>query len=152
MNSTRVEMVERYIQDLPQTPLRFSKSSRKINYTGNVDDLVLDILDRIYYYCSMNTDNIRETGPRRRRSVLDIWRHTQFYIPDLTIFEVMRSLFRLGNKNLISSLVCPGIGRRVFTAKIYYPYHYMAGQDIKDEFRLTFYDWETIGLPEKVKA
>ena len=146
-NLSKIKKVEKYIAHRPQTPLRFSRSSKKIKFTGDLDALVIDILNSTHRHWSININNIHETSPGRRRSVLDIWRHALTYDPDITIYAVMRSLFSLGNKDLlIGGFYCGNIGRRVFRSRESYRFGNFWGERDQDEFGLSFSDWETIGL------
>jgi hypothetical protein len=145
---TNVEKVRTYIQKFPQTPLHFPDQEDEIKFTGSMNKLVTEILNKVELFPSKNVNNHVETWPGRRRSVLDIWRHVQFYKPDTTIFAVMRCLFRLGEENL-TGCVCKEINRRTFRLKCHHLHLGLGNMDELDEFGLVFEDWKEIGRKKK---
>jgi hypothetical protein len=59
----------------------------------------------------------------------------------------MRSLFSLGNKDLlVGGFYCWNIGRRTFMSRKNFLMGIFYGEKDQDEFGLSFSDWETIGL------
>jgi len=97
-------------------------------------------VDMTYYYRSKNINNWTETGINKWRSSLDIWRHTKFYKPEVTIFEVMEALYNM-SKYYVGHY-CPDISRRVFKLKKNCD-AFLQTED-RDEYGLYFYEWKNI--------
>ena len=141
-----------YINERNTTPLQFWKLNEikeeeltNIANSGNLDMLVFKCLEctNVYYSFNISTRNM-ETTSNRWRSSLDIWRHVKYFKSDVTIFQVMKSLWDI-KENLVGHY-CPDIQRRVFKDKISNPYgYYLACNDnIFDEYSLEWEDWEHI--------
>jgi hypothetical protein len=119
----RREKILKYIEKYDQSPLVFRKyiSSDKSDhfpsisgdYDEPVDNLVMNILDMSQRYGSFNrkTDSI-ETGNGRMRSSFDIWRHAKAVLPDIDIFSIMESIYRI--KDDIYGHYCSQVHRAVF--------------------------------------
>lgn len=60
--------------------------------------------------------NKYQTGKRKRRSSGDIWRHVISTNPEVTIFDVMTSLYNLGKwpNNVVGSDYCSDVNKQVF--------------------------------------
>jgi hypothetical protein len=150
-----------YIKDLDKSPLKFNFSSiadqrrgeKNINAVIN-DWFVWTILESTGKYGSINSlTKIKETYAGCNRSVLDIWRHCIYYRPELTIFDIMNSLYSLVYDGDISTLFCGNIERRVFY--IYFSYNEedddfsgefdgyqdSSDEEEEDEFGLVFPEW-----------
>lgn len=81
--------------------------------TKGIDILVFEIITLSSRLGSYNsTMNFIETYPGRMRSSLDIWRHAKSVIPDVDIFTVMESIYRL--KDRIYGHYCITVKRSVF--------------------------------------
>jgi len=79
----------------------------------NIDILVKGIITLSTSYGSYNTTmNYVETFPGKMRSSLDIWRHAKSVIPDIDIFTVMESIYRL--KDRLYGHYCSTVKRAVF--------------------------------------
>lgn len=82
---------------------------------ASLDDLVHGVLYTTHFARSINSVRTSvETWPSRNRSSLDIWRHCKYFRPDITIFEVMDSLYRQQGK--LKSQFCWQVMRRVFNS------------------------------------
>src|SRR3972149_8159500 len=105
----------------------------------SLDRLVLKCLDLTNLYHSYSEDNVIETNMGKYRSVLDIWRHVKYFRPEVTIFEVMNSLYR--NREKLAGQYCINIRRRVFKLKKYNNIlTILNSQNSFDEFGLKFKD------------
>lgn len=149
-------MVIEYISDRTTTPLKFvdyvyQYQSPQLSYKDDnvlipneeklsLDELVLKVLFFTHFYGSFG-DNF-ETTRDRYRSVLDIWRHVIYYRSDVSIFDVMHSLFN--NRTLLIGQYCGNVERRVFKLKEHVENGSLLGVHAHDEFGLQFRDWENI--------
>jgi hypothetical protein len=113
-------------------------------YTEDFDKIVLKCLDLTNNYASISCENKFTTHSGKWRSVLDIWRHVKYFVPECTIYDVMRSLFK--NKDLLVGHYCTTINRRVFRLKKNINGYGLISLNDLDEFYLKFNDWEDIGL------
>lgn len=119
------------------------------DFTEDGDSLIVSCLklSKVLYSAIKSKDGFyyTETPPGRRRSVLDIWRHAKYINPNIDIFYVMRELYSIMERGegKTNSLVCNGIGRRVFRYTGLMSRNY--SPDERDEFGLLFNQWENIG-------
>jgi hypothetical protein len=118
----------------------------------SVDDMIVRTLQLAWDYASEHPENgFIECGSKRRRSSLDIWRHIKFYYPEVTIFDVMHSLYNLYRKE-VYGFYCTTVWRRVYKYKTYWSSGNeelmadMSGQknDNFDEYGLEWKEWEDI--------
>lgn len=138
------QQVANYISDREQNILHW-KIKNEVNEKLsklNLDDLIIQTVGLTSIYNSYNEKNMRTCYDDRWRSSLDIWRHVKFYKPDVTIFQVMNSLFSLQDK--LIGHYCEQIWRRVFRKKIGNSTSILRGLRERDEYNLTFYEWENI--------
>lgn len=141
-----------YISHYDQTPLYFkSKSVNKESISKlSINDLVMKVLSLTKRYSSYNLKTgAKETKINRRRSSLDIWRHCKYFQPDITIFQVMRSLYKL--EPAINSNYCGFVYRRVFRITDNLLPLYLRGHEVHDEYKLLFSSWRDIGLDLEVQ-
>jgi len=145
------QFVNEYISNKSIDPLQFKHFSSNSDLTKvvvkyheelSLDELVLKCLELTNFNWSFSEDNGIETCSRKWRSVLDIWRHVKYYRPEVTIFEVMNSLYR--NKKELIGQYCDQVHRRVFKLKKFNNNLTLNSQDNFDEFGLKFKDWESI--------
>lgn len=151
----RQTRVSNYLTGKPKSPLMFAKSGinseqfedtidRLTNLANNLDALIIECLNASKYYHSINCDNKQlETPYDKYRSSLDIWRHVKFFCQEVTIFDVMDSLWRQ-RENLYGQY-CYVVRRRVFKTILNnngwaLVYDALAN----DEYKLRFAAWEGI--------
>jgi len=140
---TNEDKVLGYIRSCEHGPLHFSEGHQP---TGNsVRELVLSVLAAADNHASLTDHNTTDTYPYKNRSSIDIWRHIISVTPDVTIFEVLRTLFELIRDKEVGSLKCPRIGRRVFRLKSVPGWTEDYGRFELDEYGLLTADWEWIG-------
>jgi len=114
----RRDKILQYISKYNCDPLLFkdpyTPDSDTVNLLNTeVDALVFEIISMSHRYGSYNTTmNYVETFPGKMRSSLDIWRHAKSAIPDIDIFTVMESIYRL--KDRIYGHYCTTVKRAVF--------------------------------------
>lgn len=143
-------------QDTFYTPME------NISIGTPVDDLVLQVLElarsNSSFRLSLPFDQIFDTNFKlinrkgyysetfngRSRSSLDIWRHIKYYLPEITLYDVMHSLYNIMQTHPIMSQYCNTIRRRVFNAQNSYnrPTNYSAS--VTDEYGLKFPDWKNV--------
>jgi hypothetical protein len=168
VNPAQVAVLD-YISDKDVSTLHFGEMTKDVittyckdgldlnNYKDVIDDelssttslpeLISKVLKRSYCSSSLLEDGTLDTPPGKNRSVLDIWRHVKFYLPEVTIFDVMYTLTTI--RDSYKSFWCNNIKRRVFVDKfsenIYYKDYYRNDTENKmDEFNLPFFSWKTI--------
>lgn len=153
----KIQNVENYLQNKDTNYLKFADD--KLSDLGeelkeiyipvdtekeNFDNIVLGCLNLTSKYASISSDNKLTTHRHRWRSSLDIWRHVKYFVPECTIYDVMRSLYK--NKDLLVGHYCDEIERRVFILKENSPDCELMCLYMCDEFNLIFDDWKDIGL------
>jgi hypothetical protein len=137
--------VKNYIKNKKQTPLYFVNSYGVIKEIEggkeiSLEKLIYVILD-FSSTCYSRDKDVVETGPSRRRSVLDIWRHVKYYLPETTIYQVMNSLYKI--KDELFSEVCLYIQRRVFKLGKFILFKVCDNR--VDEFGFSYFnEWENI--------
>lgn len=104
---------------------------------------ILEYTDRYWSFCPETRE--LETSPGRWRSVTDIWRHAKRYKPEVSLKEIMEEMFKMQTETeCFVGHYCGTIYRRVFALDKNRAGCNFLGKDRRDEFDLTFYDWETI--------
>jgi hypothetical protein len=157
---TKEERVLKYIRTrrlksiLIFKPFNFNYYSRKnmsteveikIEQFNDLFDLILQILTLAKTNCSVNIRTQKlETTARRSRSTYDIWRHVKYYLPETTIFEILREMYK--HRNYFYFQYCYTVKRLVFKLKPTPTNIYLEECYVKDEFGICFKNWETIGL------
>lgn len=148
---TNKDLVLRYINRRNKNSLIFcyfngedlDKTTSSLIELLPLDLLILECLKLSLSYCSKDSVNDKiETEPNKYRSSLDIWRHVIYFNPEITIFDVMESLYE--NRGKLITHYCPDIKRRVFKLPRDHYFTSMNDEDCLDEYELTFYDWENI--------
>jgi hypothetical protein len=152
------EAIEEYNSKKLLTPLFFQdahkrkhaipKEELKTNRTGtpNRYRLVLSILDKTAKYYSVNGDGKVETPPEANRSAIDIWRHAIAIYPDIDIYRIMETIYRLCDKEeeegaLVFGQFCWMIDQSVFrnfclkTTNMNFPC---------EEYGMEFKDWKVL--------
>lgn len=103
-----------------------------------------EILSLSQKYASVikDTKEVSCTGGRRRSS-LDIWRHLFFFRDDISILDVMSSLYEYKDSSHVPyRRYCPTIMKRVFRFPFDREFRY--GDKELDEYQLLFADWNEI--------
>lgn len=140
-----------FLQTVDTTPLIFYKCTKEVESFKELtlDELVYECLSLTDCYGSQNPETLSyETQSGKWRSVLDIWRHVRYYQPDVTIFDVMRSLWEQRVK--LVGQICNDIHRRVFKLHEHSEWAELVWYENEpedyDEFELNFNEWADIGL------
>jgi len=148
---TNQEKVLEFISERDTTSLIFKKVVNEWEIIKiNAEDLTLNevvelVLDYSSEYSSYNLmSHSRETLSNKWRSSLDIYRHTKYFIPEVTIFDVMNSLYEI--KDILVGHYCGDIKRRVFKLEKNTSYCslHTDGTSYYDEYGLTFENWKGI--------
>jgi len=127
-----------YLSYHDTSPLVFLEDKSE-NIPDDLDELIIFCLERMSYNSSKNYINNRiETDPNKWRSSIDIWRHVKFYKPEITIFDVMDSLYR--QQDELVGHYCITVQRQVFKLRML---NTRGGfySDIDTEFGFEFIDW-----------
>lgn len=117
----RQESVKHYLNNVLTSRLIFWDADEKeavvfpktVSST-KLDELVYFVIKNMETFSSKSGRTI-ETLPGRRRSVIDIWRHVINFKKDVTIFEVMESIYKLRLK--LVGHYCNMTRRSVFFAR-----------------------------------
>lgn len=148
-----MECVNDYIDEYSEVrkaPLKFHKYNSKVleikqkdkKIIDNLDSLVIWILDTSNYCKSFNVMSGKtETYCGKWRSSFDIWRHCKYYNEDISLENVMASLFRI--QSLLVGHYCCTVDRRVFKLKKNVDDYGLINYE-RDEFGLHFRDWKNI--------
>jgi hypothetical protein len=144
--------VKEYLHQNDTSPLFFGfqdsdTEPNQVDNTGDLDNLVYSIIRATRHNGSFDEHGELDTEGNRSRSSIDIWRHVKSYRPDVTIFEVMRSMYALSyseDRPLVGHW-CSTVNRRVFRAKEDFPNWNLLVADQSDEYNLILDDWENIG-------
>lgn len=141
--------VQHYLAGVDCDPLKFSmheniKPPKKKTVENMVTFVLLNCRDRMSY----TLENDFHCRMAARRSALDIWRHIKFYTNRITLYSVMRYLYRketpLPNSEwIICTSYCVTINKRVFFL-MKGPFRYC--ELSVDEMDLILQNWERIGL------
>jgi len=134
-----------YIECHEHSPLFFYPACPITNLSdNNLDNIVIICLKLARYIDSVRKNGdkfILETTAGRSRSSIDIWRHIISYKSEITIFEVMESLYR--QREWLIGQYCHGVRRRVFKLKEFsWGRLYLRSMD---EYRSYFTQWKDIG-------
>ncbi len=108
-----------------------------------------ELIEKIFYlnedynsFLKIGNDYLYNCCKESWRSSYDIWRHCQYYKPDITIFEVMKFLSK--NRDLFFGHYCSTISRRVFRLKKAITYgndYQLYNIRTKDEYGLYLDQW-----------
>jgi len=150
---TKKKRVNNYISDKDCSPLHFNLTEAVAKrlldervQDSSLDEKVFWALHRCKQFSSINKLGNTETRADKWRSSLDIWRHVIYRNPEITIFDVMTSLYDQQGKLL--SLCCNAINRRVFRTGIGEDFRVGAygfkDKNIEDEYMLEFISWKNI--------
>ena len=139
----RKDKVLKFIENRVKiVPLLFKLKDETLEKIGKLelDELILEVLKLTNDHRSY-TDNVKislETTSGRWRSVYDIWRHVLYFNKEVSLLDVMASMYK--NKDKYSGHYCPDIHRRVFK---YIQNRGSAVDDdnYSDEFNLKLRDW-----------
>lgn len=142
------------LEEYEKSSLRFSQSSNSLVIatmkptSREVDYLVRKVLEFSSQWYSYNTrEEEIETRPHARRSALDIWRHCKYYSRDITIFDVMASLYN--QRSILCGQFCNQVERRVFRIKeLVKGSPELRDVTTQDEFGLVFEQWKEINTEE----
>lgn len=151
---TNEERVLEYIDTHNHDPLYFGTQefSNKFESIKNssIEELIICCLNFLRSGCSyrkIDGELVPDTGSCRYRSSIDIWRHIISIRPEVTIFEVMNSIYNIKDK--LYGQYCTTVWRRVFKNKpkdLYGDiYPNIENQTMEDEYNLLFSSWKDIG-------
>jgi len=113
-----------------------------ITHDTSLEELIKKVLKCTEKHSSINRKGNFETCARSWRSSLDIYRHCLYYNKNITIFQVMASIYRIRTE-LIGQF-CNDIQRRVFCLRKYHPGCFLLNVSHPDEYGLIFSEWEDI--------
>jgi hypothetical protein len=128
------------IDNLVYRALGFSRNCSSTRLLKPLEECLLKDSTTLIY-----NSYTKETSAGRNRSSLDLWRHLKFYLPEITIYDVMHSLYNLMQDKPIHSQYCYTVQRRVFNCResgYTAPINY--GIQSKDEYGLLFSEWKNI--------
>lgn len=150
--STIMKNVQQFVDAHDSSPLKFKDyTPKEPNPNVSVDSMVLRCLKLTELYPSLNTESkLKETRNGRRRSSIDIWRHIIFFFPEVTLLQVMKSLYNVQD-DLYGSY-CYDVHRRVFFLKngsLFTGLSGVTSTDEEDEYGLTFDDWNIPTVDKK---
>ena len=139
--------VENYLDEQGLNyPLVFEDFEGMLSTTksGPLIELVENVLEltrkyRSFLWLDGKQDSF-ETSAGRWRSVADIWRHIIYFRPEVTIFEVMETIY--AHQEQFVGHFCEDVMRRVFAVKSCGSRLYTEGTD---EFGFYFDTWKDIG-------
>lgn len=151
----RREKILAYINSQKNSPLVFGRrffhpdlEKVELPNCDNTDQLVYNVLVMARTQSSWCMETSRsETCSGKMRSSLDIWRHICSIRDDVTIFDVMESLYRLANPmRRVSGHFCTVVRRGVFAADSYpawrtEPLNFRSG-----EYGIWFSSWRKLHL------
>ena len=116
--------VKKYVKNHNNSTLHFTDYVFDPNFrdfTGfsiklsELDKIVVTVVALAKKFGS-SSDKGKETPKEAYRSVLDIWRHTKEFIPDIDIFSIMRSLYKVAYDGEVFGVsYCSTIHRTVFS-------------------------------------
>jgi len=149
---TKKKRVNDYLSDKDCTPLHFNLTAtvtrQLVNdkiQEGSLDKKIIAVLNLSKRFKSINENGRIETPADKWRSSLDIWRHILYGNPDVTIFDVMDSLYK--QQDNLLSLYCNRIKRRVFRTRFNEDFRLAYGfmhKEAEDEYQLEFIHWKEI--------
>jgi hypothetical protein len=142
----RREKILKYISKHNCDPLLFkdpyipNSPITNLQDTENIDALVWEIIKLSARLGSYNsTMNYVETYSGKMRSSLDIWRHAKSVKPDIDIFTIMESIYRL--KDQVYGHYCTTVKRVVFMLPRY-------GSGVRNilcrEYNIKFSTWRKL--------
>jgi hypothetical protein len=142
------------VEPLYFTPSVDTKLRSKLE--GNsLEDILYEILCLTRTYNTFTKKSGDELGAsaqtesNRRRSALDMWRIAQGVGLNVSLSEVMESLYKLCMKeNRMYVSLCSTVGRRVFRVREDVGQGGGTSTNAWDEFGIVFDDWATITKPE----
>lgn len=145
MNQNQQRVIN-YVYSKPHEPLRWNLSEET---TEKLKELSLDKLTYQVVLMTLSEDSYTsedgfQCNRNRWRSSLDIWRHIIYFKPEITILQVMNSLFNIGDT--LSGHFCDNIMRRVFRTKTYG----RLSISERDEYKLYWKDWNNIDKEVKI--
>lgn len=132
-----LQFSETYYDD--RGKLIINKDTKVSLISTEIDDIIKEILRYTTAYASLNMIGKIETHRARKRSSIDIWRHTKFYFPDISIFDIMNGIWEI--RDSLQTNFCSTVQKRVFRLAET-PIDY--SENTRDEYRLLFKDWEGI--------
>lgn len=146
-------LVNEYLKNCDTRPLIFpdwyTKRSLYFNAeTKTVEQMIEKVLELNESEETDGGDYTDFTNSSSNRSALDIWRLIYNFCPQITIFQVMMGLYKLRSKFNIQ--MCRKIKKRVFynpRVRMYWESNinpFIHHTNEKDEFGLTFNEWENL--------
>lgn len=124
-------------------PLIFSKN-QQISLGGlSLDKAVIRCLELMEKYPSIDQKTgYQETRNGADRSAIDIWRHLQVDYPEVTLPEVMQTMYKIRRK--LNGHYCYVVKRRVFFLKSS-SFGILFDSRFKDEYGLKLRHWSLKG-------
>ena len=143
MNSKQLKVMN-FLEGSPQDHLVFKGETNPAEMSKlSLDNLTYKCISLTHTLHSLNpATGIIETRAGKWRSSLDIWRHVKFYKPEVTLLDVMSTIFNIQDK--LIGHYCRDIHRRTFKKEPCFPGWNNRDKDTEDEYDLEFYDWENI--------
>jgi hypothetical protein len=115
----------------------------------SMEEIVLKVLSLTEQYPTETRDGRDYVSEKSNRSCVDIWRLIINFIPEVTIFQVMNSIYKIKDK--LNCQYCFSIEKRVFyvnsirnSLNIILPSSFVHHSEKKDEFGLYFEEWGRI--------
>lgn len=148
-------LVDSFLKSEDSSPLVFvgwfQKKSRYYNLEiHSLDEIVMKTLKLTEEFPTDTRGHDDYTDSGKNRSVVDIWRIIKNFLPEVTIYETMKAVYRVRGK--LRCQVCSTILKRVFYVPesrfswespqniTYFNRH----EDRKDELGLYFGEWENL--------
>lgn len=147
MNNKKQQVLD-YIDDNTHDALYFTDDVQK-SFELLKDSSLHDCVELVLTYTQDNYSCrklggilINDTYPDCTRSSIDIWRHILSIKPEVTIFEVMETMYNMSDE--LVGQFCDSVDRRVFRLKKRMRGWILADTLDYDEYGLEFPDWRNI--------
>lgn len=119
---------------------RFTLPNVEYFILDEMDKLIITIIYLAKRYQSHSEGMGSETRAGAARSAIDIWRHAKQFIPEIDIFTVMRSLYKLIAMGILAFHFCGTVKRVVF----YFRSEDSSMYKLADEFGSNISYWKDI--------
>jgi hypothetical protein len=117
---------------------------KRLKDQASLGDKVLKIMEMAQEYATYDENNKFQCRSEANRSAVDIWRIYNNYFRSITLFSIMRILYRLTVEDSdLETLFCQDINKQVFCCGDYIDYDSVF---IINELGVRFAEWRTIGL------
>lgn len=142
-DKSKLHFVDADYYDDPEEDQEILKEEiKQLKNLSSIDDKVLKIVELAGDYATFDTNNRFQCRAGAYRSAIDIWRIYNNYFRPVTLFLIMRTLYKLViEESCVETSFCRDIHKQVFTC----------GGDYNDifvinELGVRFAEWRTIGL------